>query len=175
MSEGKKTKERMAAPARRRAPGLTALSARLPGVAEQALGRRGFADGALVADWSKIVGSDLARASEPLRLSFPNQRERTDGTLLLRVEPAFALILQHLQTQLLERVNGFFGYRAVKHLRLLQGPLRRPDLAEVEVEAKELDPELRAAIDNRLADVEDEAFRGALFRLAESFHARTKR
>jgi hypothetical protein len=48
-------------------------------------------------------------------------------------------------------------------------------LAEVEVEAKELDPELRAAIDNRLADVEDEEFRGALFRLAESFHTRTKR
>jgi hypothetical protein len=171
MSEGKKSKERKAAPARRRAPGLKALASSLPGVAEQALGRRGFADGALVADWSKIVGSDLARAS----LSFPNQRERTDGTLLLRVEPAFALILQHLQTQLLERVNGFFGYRAVKHLRILQGPLRRPDLAEVEVEAKELDPELRAAIDNRLADVEDEEFRGALFRLAESFHTRTKR
>ncbi len=172
MPKSKKPQKPKPNPARRTSRGLKALSTSLPGVTAEALGRRGFADGALVSDWPKIVGHDLARASEPLRLSFANRHERRDGTLLLRVEPAFALLLQHLQTQLLERVNGFFGYRAVAQLRILQGPVRGADEEEDVADAKPLDPDIRAAIEAQLAGVEDEAFRDALLRLAQSFHGR---
>jgi hypothetical protein len=174
MRAAKTSKKPQPAPARRTSRGLKALSTSLPRVAVEALGRRGFADGALVSDWSKIVGHDLARASEPLRLSFADRRERRDGTLLLRVDPAFALILQHLQTQLLERVNGFFGYRAVAQLRILQGPVRGADEETDLVEAKPLDPNIQAAIEARLTEIEDEAFRAALLRLAQSFHGRSE-
>lgn len=172
MLKSKKSQKSKSDPARRASRGLKALSTRLPGVTAEALGRRGFADGALVSDWPKIVGQDLARASEPLRLSFANRRERRDGTLLLRVEPAFALILQHLQTQLLERVNGFFGYHAVAQLRILQGPVRGADEEDDVADAKPLDPEIQAAIEAQLTEVDDEAFRDALLRLAQSFHGR---
>ena len=80
----------------RRGNGLKALAGDLPRVTKTAVGRRGFADGALLADWPRIVGNDLARASEPLRLSFPKRQERSSGTLVLRVEPSLAITLQHL-------------------------------------------------------------------------------
>ena len=38
---------------------------------------------------------------------------------------AAALELQHSEPQILERINGFFGYDAVGHLRLIQAPLPR--------------------------------------------------
>ena len=159
---------------KRRGGGLRALSVRLPAVSKKALGRRGFADASVVAEWPTIVGRDLARSSEPLRLSFPNPRERVGGTLLLRVEPAFAPILQHLEPQLLERVNGFIGYRAVEALRIRQGRIKQrvnhDDVAETEEE-----PEVRNPIKERLTEVQDEALRKALSDLAKQFQARSNK
>ena len=122
MSESQTTKT--GKPLERRGHGLRALASNLPRVTKKAVGRRGFADGALLSDWPRIVGNDLAKASEPIRLSFPKRQERSSGTLVLRVEPGLAITLQHLEPQLLERVNSFFGYRIVNRLKLLQGPVR---------------------------------------------------
>lgn len=154
---------------KRRAAGLRALSADLPAVTKRALGRRGFADAALLGEWAGVVGGDLARSCEPLRLSFPNRRERTEGTLVLRVEPAFALVLQHLEPQLLERVNGFFGYCAVARIKLHQGPVRdrRGDRETAVPEPPEPDGALR----DRLAQIPDEDLRRALSDLGRRFQA----
>jgi hypothetical protein len=47
------------------------------------------------------------------------------GILLLRVEGPAALEIQHLSDVILERVNQFFGWRAVGNVRLRQAPLAR--------------------------------------------------
>jgi hypothetical protein len=44
-----------------------------------------------------------------------------DGTLTLKVQSSQATRLQHLEPQLIERINGYFGYRAIARLRLLHG------------------------------------------------------
>lgn len=158
-------------PEKRRGGGLRALSVSLPAVSKKALGRRGFADATLLAEWPTIVGRDLARSSDPLRLSFPNPRERVNGTLLLRVEPAFAPILQHLEPQLLERINGFFGYRAIKALRIRQGRVQKEISGEESAETHE-EPALHHSIAERLARVPDDELRKALGDLARRVHTR---
>ncbi|MEL6289347.1 MAG: DciA family protein, partial [Pseudomonadota bacterium] len=45
------------------------------------------------------------------------------GTLVLRVDGPLALELQHRSAQLIERINRYFGYRAIAALRILQAPL----------------------------------------------------
>ena len=157
----------------RRRRGLEALAGSLPGVAARALGRRGFADAGLLAAWPQVVGKDLAESCAPLRLSFPNRQERRDGNLLLRVEPGAALELQHLAPQLLERVNVYFGYRAVARLTLQQGPLprhRRPKPAAALEKLQVDDP-----LNRRLEQIDDDSLRDSLRRLSESFRARQKR
>ena len=152
---------------------MKALAADLPKVTRMAIGRRGFADGSLIQDWPKIVGPDLARASEPFRLSFPNRRERRNGTLTLRTEAAFALALQHLEPQLLERINGYFGYRAVERLKIYQGPLRsRRDISPGP--AREADEDLNKRVEKRVKTIPDPDLRSALSKLAESFERREK-
>jgi hypothetical protein len=84
---------------------------------------RGFADGAIFAHWPAIVGEALSAVCLPERVVFP-PRTRSGGTLRLRVASGgLAVELQHLQPQLIERINTYFGYDAVARLQFLHGPL----------------------------------------------------
>ncbi|MEN3974430.1 DciA family protein [Emcibacter sp. SYSU 3D8] len=89
-----------------------------------ALRKQGFAQNEIVTRWRDVVGALLASRSMPERLRFP-QGERIDGVLFIRVESSFALEFQHLTPQILEKVNTFYGYRAVAKLVMKQGPIPR--------------------------------------------------
>ena len=158
---------------RRRWQGLKALAGTLPKVAARALGRRGFADAGLISDWQRIVGGELAQSCAPLRLTFQRPRERRKGTLLLRVEPGFALELQHLAPLLVERINTYFGYQAVARLKFQQGPLANRKAAKPLREAPALTAE--DPVNRQLAGIEDDELRVSLRRLAESYRARQQR
>ncbi len=157
-------------PAPRRG-GLRALAVSLPRVTKRLFGKRGFAEGGLAADWPGIVGAELATRCRPGKLAFARATERREGTLTLRVEAPFATEVQHLAPQIMERINGYFGYRAVARLRLKQvaynpqpailGPAIQPTKPEP---APEITPELAA----RLETVEDPELRAALGRLGQA-------
>ena len=99
--------------------GTRSLAQLVPRITQKALGRRGAAVAGLITKWPDIVGPAIARASLPRKLSFP-KGERGGGTLQIAVAGSLATELQHLEPQVLERINGFFGYAAVKRLRLIQ-------------------------------------------------------
>ena len=151
-----------------RRAGLRALAVSLPRVTRRLFGKRGFAEGGLAADWPGIVGAELAARCRPGKLAFARAAERREGTLTLRVEAPFATEVQHLTPQIMERINGYFGYRAVARLRLKQvpyspgpGPASNNDRTAV---APEITPELAA----RLETVEDPELRAALGRLGRA-------
>ena len=152
--------------------GLRALAATLPAVAGKALGRRGFAEAGIIADWAAIVGQDLAAESLPLKLSFP-RGQRTDGVLLVRVAGPLAVELQHLAPQVLERVNTYLGYRAVGELKLRRGVL--PHAAAAEPDAPPLPEAARAEVRAQAAGVADDALREALERLGQAIRAPRRR
>ncbi len=163
------TKGRKPETAPRRA-GLRALAVSLPRVTKRLFGKRGFAEGGLAADWPGIVGAELATHCRPGKLAFARAAERREGTLTLRVEAPFATEVQHLAPQIMERINGYFGYRAVARLRLKQvayspGPDSSPDSkSDRTAPAPEITPELAA----RLESIEDPELRAALGRLGRA-------
>jgi hypothetical protein len=77
---------------------------------------------ALQARWREVVGPDIARRTEPVKLVKP----RTGGpaTLEIRVAGASAALIQHQAPEIVARVNLFLGAGAVNKLRIVQGPLR---------------------------------------------------
>ena len=77
-----------------RRAGLRALAVTLPKLTKRLVGKRGFAEGGLAADWPGIVGNEIASRCMPGKLSFERHAERRDGTLTLRVEAPFATELQ---------------------------------------------------------------------------------
>lgn len=132
-----------------------------------ALARYGFDEAGLLLLWPEIVGARLAGRCEPSRLQWPQRRVRDEkpeaATLLVRVESAFALDLQHQAPTVVERINAHYGWRCVGRLALRQGPIRRPPPGR---------PPIRppgeasvAAARQAAGAVADEALREALVRL----------
>jgi hypothetical protein len=90
--------------------------------------RQGFASTELVTHWPEIAGEEIAAHCEPLRMQWPRGATRETpepATLVLRVEGPAALEIQHLTSVIIERVNRFFGWRAVGRIALRQAPLTR--------------------------------------------------
>jgi hypothetical protein len=98
------------------------IAAELPRLIGKPLGKRGFGEGGLIAEWPAVVGEEIARHAAPLKLAFP-RGQRREGTLTLRATGAFATELQHMAPQLVERINGYLGYAAIARLKIEQGRL----------------------------------------------------
>jgi hypothetical protein len=137
--------------------------------------KRGWTAARLIAHWPEIVGAELARRCLPERLvgqgrparagSETSTAPRRPAALRIRIAGAAALEIQHRETEIIERVNGYFGYRAIDRLQLVQGTLpavvrRRPPAP--------LDASRTAAITNQVAPVRDDALRSALQRLGQA-------
>lgn len=131
-------------------------------------GRRGFAETEVLLRWPEIVGAALAPLCRPVKVSYG--RSRTLGaTLVVEAEGARAPELEMQAPRIVERVNAFYGYRAISKLRITQAtgirafaeaqaafegpaPAAEPDATSLE----------RAA--GLVQDVENPALRDALAR-----------
>lgn len=154
----------------------------VPGLTRQAFNRFGFSAATLVTDWTAIVGADLAGWTEPERLKWPRPlpgrdealdsegQSRPGATLVLKVEPGRALDVQYKARQILERINAYFGYRAVAELRILQAPLQRPPAVPPPVDVAGAAPPRPD-----LATIDDPGLKAALERMAAGLAARDGR
>lgn len=139
-------------------------------IARQVLGRRGLSEAEVVLRWPEIVGDQLARQCLPEKLSY-RRGAAGAGILQIRVEPAAATVVQHLEPQILERVNTYYGYRAVARLQLRQQPLPKPAIARRRMARRLTEPE-RAALQRVVSDAGDSPLGKALLALGESILGR---
>ena len=133
-----------------------------------ALARQGFASTGVVTHWPEIVGPEIADHAEPMRMIWPRRVHEDDpdpATLVLRVEGPVALEIQHLSGVIIEKVNRFFGFRAVGRIQIRQAPLAR---REKKKPPPAPDPEVVARMAAGMGDIADEALRDALARLGAS-------
>lgn len=157
--------------------GPKALAVSLDKVTKPALRRRGIAAASILTEWSRIVGPELAAETVPQRLLRPRGAAAADadgGVLHIRVSSALAPEVQHLEPQLVERINGYFGYRAVARLKLIHGPVARPAVPKAS-ELPPLDPAEQAAIRDQVAGVGDADLQAALGRLGTAVKGAARR
>lgn len=155
-------------------PGPRPIGRHLNAIAGKALGPHGPAFATLLAEWDAIVGPRLASVALPLKLQFPKGRQ-DDAVLHLGVAGPAALFIQHEEPQILQRLNGFFGFRAVARLKLLQAPpatnRRRDRPAPI---PRRLSAGEAAALKTQTAAVEDGDLREALTSLGRAILATEK-
>jgi hypothetical protein len=171
----------MTGPRRKPKYGARAIGSYVARALDPAARARGFATTALLSDWPAIVGHELAGFTMPDRVIWPRRRDeeaetpvrghRAEGaTLVLRIEGPRAIEVQHRSGQILERVNGYFGYRAVTEMRFLQAPIARARKA-----SQPKRPPLPAYSLPPSAGIEDEGLARALSRLGAATKARLTR
>lgn len=158
------------------------VGAYVPGLTEKAFDKYGFSAVTLVAEWARIAGPQLAGHTAPERLKWPRPvgkyatiedgcEGRPGATLTLRVDPSRAFDVEYGRAQLIERINGYFGYRAVERIKIVQAPLdaaatgTNNTVAPLRPLAK---PAPTAPAPKIGSDLSDPALRAALERLAAS-------
>lgn len=133
--------------------------------------RRGFAQQEMITRWATIVGETVAEYSQPDRIRF-SRDSREGGVLYVRAEGAFALELQHMETLMLERVNAYFGYRAVTKIAIKQGPLNRQPDTKKSVRVP-LTAEEKAFVKATTTETQHEGLRLALEAVGRSLFGRS--
>ena len=77
-------------------------------------------------NWSKIVGSYFNDFSEPKNISRIPNYENDLGEIIhknylnVSVSPAASVEFQHFKDTIIEKINSYFGYKAVIDLRISQ-------------------------------------------------------
>jgi hypothetical protein len=141
----------------------------VPQIGRAAFRRFGFVQSSVVTRWPEIVGARHAQVCSPESIRFP-PGEKRDGILQLVVVPAHAPLIQHVIPEIMERVNRFFGYKAVARVKLRQGVVK-PSPAEAG-RPKESGPPLLKPIPmelgDSLRDIGDPELRTVLESLARS-------
>ncbi len=160
---------------------LPPVGARVMAVARAAFVKRGFAEAHVLSHWPDIAGEMLAEYSAPEKLVFPRgsgdagaKGRRSGATLTIRVDGPVAVEIRHIEPQILERINGYYGYGAVARLKIVQGPLparARPHLRKI----RSLRAEERDALAQGLEKIEEPGLRAALEKLGERVIGTTRR
>lgn len=116
---------------RRGARGFQRAGAMARKTVDRIAGKYGFAEADVLLNWSAIVGEALSGACQPVKVSY--SRERTLGaTLIVQANSARAPEVEMKGPSIIERVNQYYGYRAIRRLKVTQstGLGHAPGLAE---------------------------------------------
>jgi len=149
----------------------------------EAAAKRGFAEPDVLIRWAEIVGADLARDCQPVRITYGRAAPGLGATLLVQANGARATEIEHRVPQIVERVNAFYGYRAVSRIRLTQATGRAGQPGGFAEDAPgfsgkpPVPPPPDAAATARAAelarDIRDPVLRAALIRLGACVLGRT--
>ena len=119
----------------------------------------------ILSKWPQIVGPFFAEHSEPDKISrLTEDFDQLDQPIFknflhVKVSPAAAVEFQHYKDTIIEKINSFFGYKAIADLRLQQnfipkknnkGTLNLKEFENTENEKKLVKKEIKNIKDKEL-------------------------
>ena len=155
----------------KRGGGPRAIASSLASTTKVIFGKRGLADGTILKDWNIIAGELLANHSQPEQIAYSKGND--SGSLHLRIDSgSMATEMQHLQPLLIERINSYFGFKAIDRIKVTQGPLPTMDKKQ-QWTPRILASEEEIGLTKSLLNVEDEELRKVLESLGRAIMGRT--
>lgn len=82
-------------------------------------GKQGFAEPDILLRWVEIAGEGYASLCRPMKVKYGSNRAG-GGTLLVYADSGRAPEVEHIAPKIIERVNQFYGYRAIARLKISQ-------------------------------------------------------
>ena len=146
----------------------------VPQLTAKALGIRGLAHANLIVDWATVVGAEMAGVCQPEKLAF-RRGERSQGVLHLRVSGSAALELQHDAPRLIERINSYFGYKAVAEIRLVQVAPKASPMRDQTRKLRNPAPSEIEALESTISQVDDDDLRETLGRLGAAILSESRK
>jgi len=149
--------------------GLQSLSSILLPLAKEILKAEDFVEADILLNWYDVIGAEMAAYVNPVKVRF---NPRTNIRTLFVEVPAggFALELQHKETYILEKINAYFGYKAVHKINITQNMNmhpRIPALKKAKKEAK-LTPDEENSLNELVEGMDNEKLKEILLKLGKS-------
>lgn len=111
---------------KRRGRGFQRASDMTRGAVERIASKQGFAEADVLLRWTEIVGAEHSARCRPVKVRYGSRS--AGATLVVQASSARAPEIEHLKTRIIERINQFYGYGAIRHLKITQstglGPTR---------------------------------------------------
>ena len=181
----KSTYRKAAAPAapRRYGKGFRHASETVRKSVDQVVGKKGFAESEVLLRWPEIAGEALAATCRPVKVHYGANRN-LGATLIVQADSGHAPEVTHLAPKIIERVNQFYGYRAINRMKVTQGtgygtaPTSNPGFAEAQTPFSGPDPGNRPKINREATDlasnIENPELRAALELMGSHVLARSQ-
>lgn len=148
----------------------------LPGLTKGVFGSKNMLFGKMLAEWSQIAGDGIAAQCVPVELKFQRKQEGPKGAgqaiLHLAVRPAFALELSYQKSLLMERLNIFFGYPAIKDIRIIQNSNIMDKKKKGMHKSRPVTVEKQADIDRIVGSIQENDLQTALKNLGKAIVSR---
>jgi len=138
---------------------------------------RGFAQSRLLTHWEEVVGADIAKMAQPVKITYG--KGGMGATLVLLTTGSMAPMLEMQKEQIREKVNACYGYRAISRIRITQTAPTGFAEGRVAFEpapkvAKQVDPAVEKSAKDIAAPCENDALRQALETLATNVLSKNK-
>ena len=160
--------------------GIVQISEVANGLIDPVLAKRAGINTMLLGSWDEIAGTQFADCTRPERISWPRRASEMagegggyqPGVLTIACEGARALFLSHQQGEIIQRINGFFGFPAINQVRIVQKPVA----AQVRHRPKPrpLTGEAARHLDHLVEGIEGDALKTALKRLGTAVLGRRR-
>ena len=109
--------------------GLRPFSSSIPKTLKKHLRKGGYNYSNIVDNWTKMVSKKIADACYPVTVKMG--KEMRDGTLVLNVIHGKEMEVEYEKTEIIDKVNSFFGYNCISHivLKIVQNKIKINDKA----------------------------------------------
>ena len=154
--------------------GLSLFSKNIEPMIKMLLGQNGLLNIDIIKNWTSIVGEELAAHTLVQKIEFEKDK-RTDGTLYLMTSSgAYALEIQHKTNIIIEKINTYFGYQAIKKIKIIQNQTDVFEKSENKTNIADIDKKKLVSeaeqnyIDSITQDIKDEQLKARLVALAQT-------
>ena len=135
----------------------------------------------ILSKWTQIVGSFFADHSEPDKISRMTEEFNEfdepiyKNFLHVRVSPAAAVEFQHYKDKIMEKINSFFGYKAISDLRFQQNfiPKKKRNI-NINLYDQEISKEEKESIKNEIGNIHNKELEKSIVNLGASINKEDK-
>lgn len=151
---------------------LKLVSDSVPKVADKIFARKYIALGRIVTHWEEIMGADLAKKAQPVKIHYRKAKRKGDkptAKLDIATSSANASLLIMKKGVLLEKMNQIFGEAWITDINFVHTPANRAKDAKKRKTKKPLSSDEKKALTSMLNVVEDSAIKERLEKFGKAF------
>ena len=140
--------------------GLRPFGNTLPRSVKGILKKNGYNYSEIISKWNMLVDKDISSCSYPKSIKMA--KGDTNGTLVLAVERGNEITVEYSKKEIINKINGYFGYRLINEIRL-----QTSNLETKKIKNKNALSKFSKNLEKKINDIKNKNIRNSLSQLLD--------